>query len=99
MRFPVRIRLVNSTLLKIRGFRYGALAVSLGVLGVGLRRLHVHLRRRREAKEEQDLHDAVDKMIDDQVCLCFEEAGEEEVENAFEPSAHVLKAFWGMQGK
>ena len=96
------VRILDSALFQNRGFRYGALAVSLGLLGVSLWQLHRTrnrirlLKHIRDLKDQRDLRNAVESLIDEQVCACFEDAGDEAVENAFVESADELRALWGL---
>ncbi len=86
-------------MVKNRGFRHGALAVSLGLVAyTGLRVWHLYQVRekRRLMKEDKEFFAEVSGLIDEQVSLCFETAGEFEVEDAFEPDADALRALWGM---
>jgi hypothetical protein len=88
-------------MLKNRGFGYGALAAAmLGVyslrLGVCLWRLHLIRKVQLQTKDEVAFRNAVEGLIDEQVCLCFEDAGDEQIEDAFIASADELRALWGM---
>ena len=64
MRSPVRI--LDLQLVKNRGFRHGALAVSLR-LGVNLWRWHQIRTRARPIPDEQDLSDTVEDILEEQV--------------------------------
>lgn len=105
-RSPVRIPLCTDAMRKSRGFRYVALFT---LVGVGLYTVHRIVQRRRKLKheevlrrDEEDLHNDVEALIDEQVCNWFPVASDgEKVTAEFDMAelfqdAEALKAVWNV---